>query len=245
MTTFFATDYKTPPKNDNYTKLRVGETRLRALGLPIFGYVLWRDAKRICVKPDAKEDLNLKPGEEEKYFCTFAAWNYNTNKLEICEITKKTVIDELVALNKAKGSLFDYDVVIQRTGEGNSTRYKVIPMDTKPLEPSIVKKCDATPLYMDAMYVSKHPHQDMVGDRYRYYWEEKKTTQIDISGLKSMLEECHSSYQEDLKRTLVMMGISSIEMITPNIYDLLMPIVKQKREEHHHFLANEEKFVSQ
>ena len=56
-------------------------------------------------------------------------WNYNTESLQIMEITQKTIMAQLLALinNPKWKDVKSFDITITRTGKSLETSYSVVP----------------------------------------------------------------------------------------------------------------------
>ena len=160
---FLPEDYKAPaPSGGNYTKLAQGKTTIRIIGSAITGYLGWGEeqGKR---KPHRSKDMPPAGTFEEKpkHFWAFPVWNYDTNSVQIMEITQKGIQGALVELYKDKswGDPKKYDVVINRDGEGLETHYSVMPKMPSDLSGAAVEVIkDTLPkLNLEALYDGEDP----------------------------------------------------------------------------------------
>lgn len=120
--TFLPPEAKEPKTKSNYTMpLTEGAHKLRVMSSAIVGYEGWKieGEKRSPVRYKVGEEPPFGPdGKEPKYFWAFVVWNYEQERLQIMEITQKTIRTALQAYidNEAWGSPQTYDIVITRTG---------------------------------------------------------------------------------------------------------------------------------
>ena len=128
-----------PQSQSKYMKWLQGENRLRVLAEPISGFGYWVDNKPIRVKSNS--ELSGKE-EDVKYFWALPVYNYAYNEIQVLEITQKTILTELKALNGDKdwGDLTKYDIVVTRSGEGMETKYSVMPKPAKDLAKEAAQK---------------------------------------------------------------------------------------------------------
>jgi len=138
MTTnnFFPADYKIPVTESAYTKLQDGENNIRVLGSAVVGWEYWNtDNKPVRSKVAFKEmpeDIRIgKDGNPTKikHFWAFVVWNYEQERVQILEITQKTIMSAIKALvdNSKWGDPKGYDISITKSGEGLETEYAVMP----------------------------------------------------------------------------------------------------------------------
>lgn len=137
-----------PEKNkSNYTKLSIGKNRLRIVSKDdIRGWECWADieGKRKPIRQidrfHARQlaDMGVEDKKQKK-FHAFIVWNYADEVFQCWEVTQSTIIDALWVYfsDENWGSLTDYDIVIDRQGEGMLTKYSVVPNPHKPFEGEI------------------------------------------------------------------------------------------------------------
>ena len=113
-----------------YVKLEPGENRFRVLEAPTTGYVVWEDKKPTRYKDRA----DVPSGSTEvKHFWFVPVWM--NKEVKFLEMAQKSVIKELAFFdqNDDWGDLTDYDVIVNREGEGMETQYRTAPVPKKPL----------------------------------------------------------------------------------------------------------------
>ena len=98
MTSFFENDYKLP-STDNYMKFREGENTFRVLSSAIVGYEYFtKENKPVRSKLPFDETPNIKDGGDVKHFWAFAVWNYADERVQVLELTQKSIMQNMKAL---------------------------------------------------------------------------------------------------------------------------------------------------
>jgi len=129
MTKFLPENYEVPVSASNYTKLQDGENNIRVLSSAIIGYEYWNNEnKPIRSKeypkdtPDIRLDKDGNP-TRIKHFWAFVVWNYEQKRVQVLELTQKTLMGGIKALvdNEKWGDPKGYDLTITRIGEGLET----------------------------------------------------------------------------------------------------------------------------
>ena len=140
MNDFLPKDYK-EPTTSNYVRLQKGDNRIRVLSKPIMGWEYWvtEDGSRKPVRTREREEIPASMWQEEekpKFFWAMLVWNYNDSKAQIWEVTQSTIRRTLTGLvnDKDWGNPQDYDINVQREGDGFDTEYTVIPTPPKGFE---------------------------------------------------------------------------------------------------------------
>ena len=165
--TFLPDNYEIPQESGNYYKFVEGQNRFRILGSPIIGHEYWieEDGKRKPVRKRMDEKINIMevPHEDQvKHFWALPVWNYDEEKVQILEITQKTIQKSIKSLSRDEdwGSPVNYDLVITRTGEKLETEYQVQPKPAKELDPEIQEKFKDTYLNLDALFSGGDPFKE-------------------------------------------------------------------------------------
>jgi hypothetical protein len=113
----------------SYMKFEKGENRFRMVSKPTLGYIYWEDKTptRVAKASEAAD------GSEPKLFWSMIVWN--NDRVRILEITQSTVHKALKSLedNSDWGNLTEYDVIVNKNGEGMETSYNVVPCPKTPL----------------------------------------------------------------------------------------------------------------
>ena len=134
--------YEVPKGASDYMKFEKGENKFRILSKPIFGWEGWREKKPIRFPMNAKPDATIKFDNEIKHFIAMIVWNYSVSKIQILEITQKSVQEPIINLSKDPdwGSPFEYDIKVSKKGDGMDTEYSVSPVPHRKIENEIVSK---------------------------------------------------------------------------------------------------------
>ena len=153
-------------------KFAQGKTTMRIIGdsskgTARFGWVAWteedgkRQPHRSVEKPPAGQ---FKDGA--KHFFAFLVYDPESESVKICEITQRGIQDALRELinDPDWGDLKQYDVTIQRDGEGLDTSYTVLPKPKTPLsEGAVAVITEALPqINLSALYEGEDPFAGMV-----------------------------------------------------------------------------------
>ena len=162
---FLPNDYKLPD-NKGYMKLKDGENNFRVLSSAIVGYEYWNTNNKPTRSKEASksipDDIRLdKDGNptKVKHFWAFVVWNYESEAIQILEITQATIQGAIKAIvdNKKWGSPKNYDITITRTGEGFDTEYSVMPNPHSDLEGKIIEAFEEKQIDLDALFEGANP----------------------------------------------------------------------------------------
>ena len=165
---FLNEDYNVPASGSNYMKLEKGDNQFRILSSAIVGWECWTseivDGKEIK-KPNRfrKEDSipisMIDPNNMPKHFWAMVVYNYQDNKVQILELTQRSVQKEILSLtrNKKWGDPKNYDIIVNRTGEGMETRYTTMPNPPEAISPEIEAKYSAMTINLEALYDGGDP----------------------------------------------------------------------------------------
>lgn len=172
---FLPEDYS-EPSNSEYTKLDSGTTQIRFLWNPIQWWNLWED----YTKDDWSEWRRVTRWRKEqdkpiptwsKTVWTCLVWNYNDSRMQVWDITQKSIRDQIVWLyrKKARWDLKEYDIEVTKEWEKMQTSYTVTPCPKSSL-PDIVKNAlMSTPVNFDVYFDGDSP-----------FWAEKTAEPEDV-----------------------------------------------------------------
>lgn len=152
------------PSTSNYMKLEKGANKLRVMGSAIVGYEWWEEAADGSRKPLRSRTFQeaVKNGQEPiKHFWVFPVWNYKVERIQILELTQKSiqqVLNEYVS-NDDWGSPLGYDITITRSGEGLETTYTVIASPHKEAPEAATKAMKETSINLNALFEGKDPFE--------------------------------------------------------------------------------------
>jgi hypothetical protein len=133
-----------------------GKNRVRFIGNPVSGFVFFGKVEREngteTTKPyrrrESEGEFSLeeminrnarmkKDGEMEgqKYFVMGLVYNYQKEKLQVLEVTQKSILKALKSYvdSEEYGHPSGYDLTIEKSGEGLNTEYTVVVSPPKPL----------------------------------------------------------------------------------------------------------------
>ncbi len=159
-----ANDFTPKEGKSNYFKMTPGDHRIRVLGNSISGWLYWTetpDGGRKPVRLTADENPPVEFAETVKKFLTFPIWNYETEQVQVWEITQSSIQKTLQSLDNDEdwGALTEYDLAIGRTGtDMNNTKYTVTPKPKSALPKKAQELVDAKALpVLDALFKGGDP----------------------------------------------------------------------------------------
>ena len=173
---FLPKDYK-EPDTSNYMKLEKGDNVFRVLSDAITGMEYWKEAdgKRKPVRLHSEEEIKIGDLETDekgnlvmpKHFWAFIVFNRAAEKIQILEITQKTIRRQVNALynNEKWGDPKGYDITITREGDGFETEYTVMPNPKEELDEGIVKLHKDMRINLDALYEGEDPFSASEGQK--------------------------------------------------------------------------------
>jgi hypothetical protein len=89
----------------------------------------------------------------------FVVWNYQEKKVQILSVTQKGIMRSIQALTKDEdwGSPKDFDIVVNKEGEGKETEYQTQPKPKKDLDKAILKHYNEVSINLEALFDGKDP----------------------------------------------------------------------------------------
>ena len=154
-----------PRGSGQFMKLQDGKNKLRVLSDVLLGWEGWKDKKpfrhegQVCqIKPE-QVDLNQNGLPNINYFWAMVVWNYTDKKVQVLEITQKTVMGPLYELeqNTDWGDLKDYDVEINKKKEGDKTKYYVLGIPPKPVSKEILEAYVKSDVDLKKLFLGEYP----------------------------------------------------------------------------------------
>ena len=157
-----------------------GKNRIRFIGNPVSGFVFFGKTKRDdgseTVKPYRRResegefsleeminrDVRMKPDGEiegQKYFVMGLVYNYQKQKLQVLEVTQKSILKALKSYVESEeyGHPSGYDLTIEKKGDGLNTEYTVIVSPPKPLSDEIVEAVGNTSCDLQKIFDGEYP----------------------------------------------------------------------------------------
>lgn len=163
MSDFLPNDYEVPSSGGNYMKFEQGDNKLRILSTPIMGWEYWEDRKPLRRHMNNPfSTIEVENPEDVKHFWAMVVYNYQSEKVQVLEITQKGIQKTLKALagDEDWGSpVQTYDIVVNKTGEKMETKYAVLPKPAKPMDKGILKAYEDMQINLAALYEGEDPFQ--------------------------------------------------------------------------------------
>lgn len=165
---FLPTDYKMPSTEGGYMKLKAGQNKFRILASAIVGWEYFdvnNKPQRFTMdnQPVNPKDIKIdeKTGKPQKikHFRAFPVYNYQTNAIEILELTQTGIMGTIKEYidNPKWGSPTGYDIIVARTGEGLDTEYTVTVDPKEDLTKEIKEAYESMNIYIDALFTGDNP----------------------------------------------------------------------------------------
>jgi hypothetical protein len=253
---FLTDDYELPRSaNEGYMKLKDGENRIRILSEPIVGWEDWTKLnKPIRFREDQKPAKPINESKPIKYFWAMIVWNYNEQRIQILQLTQKTIMKAILTLKKNAdwGAPFFYDITILREGASKDTEYSVTPASLKPAHPQIIDSFNEQRINLEALFDSGDPFSNTF-ERYtqgifnqddakiapnivpitgKLPIVDKKVTLDEANELNCLLDCCDPTYKESVWNNLQKNGIISLMDLTRDMYERVKKAAIKKSEEY-------------
>jgi hypothetical protein len=161
---FFPSDDYKIPSNSNYFKFMEGENTFRVLSSAIIGYEYYTNNSNKPVRsrtPFDEMPVDIKNEGQIKHFWAFIVWNYKEKRIQILELTQKSIMQtmQVYIKNPKWGNPREYDFIVSRTGSGLDTEYAVSVNPKSPLEESISVAMGKQNISLEALYEGLDPFQ--------------------------------------------------------------------------------------
>lgn len=164
---FFPNSDYQMPISSNYMKFVEGENNFRVLSSTIVGYEYWdKNNKPIRSREPFDETPNIKTDKDGNptrvnHFWAFVVWNYEAKKVQILELTQKSVMGVINSLvkNSKWGNPQGYDITVSRSGSGLDTEYSIVPSPHSPLTDQIKIAWEHVKINLNALYSGNDPFQ--------------------------------------------------------------------------------------
>ena len=171
MPSFVPENYVLPTSGGgNFTKLQVGENRLRILSVqPLIVWQYWNtDGKpvRFPLEQRPTNPANIREGEKVKQCWFQAVYNYETKAVEIWEVSQVGIISAIVSYSRHEdyGHPTGYGYTITKAGSGKDTTYTVVAGVPKPLPDSIAELAAKTPINLAAILSGDNPFEALADE---------------------------------------------------------------------------------
>ena len=106
-----------------------------------------------------KPDAPIDPKYPIKHFWAMIVWNYQTERIEILEVTQISIQQVITTLSRDPewGSPFGYDIKVERLGKGLDTKYTILGMPPAPVTDEIKEAFLDVPINLEALYKGEDP----------------------------------------------------------------------------------------
>jgi hypothetical protein len=161
MEKFLKDNYKMKPSTSNYFRFEDGDNTIRILSSAIVGFEYFnKDNKPVRSEIEFEEvPEDIKENGKIKEFWAFVVWNYNLGKIQIMELTQKSIMNQIMALinNPKWGDVKSFDITISKKGKSLETEYNTVPNPKTDLEEVVKEKYKNTKINLDALYYGNDP----------------------------------------------------------------------------------------
>jgi hypothetical protein len=169
---FFPEGYQIPTSDTNYMKFQDGDNVFRILSDAIVGYEYWNNENKPVRNkdyPQSTPDIRVNDDgqmEKIKHFWAFAVYNYTDKKVQILEITQRTVMTAInnLVMDEDWGNPKEYDIRVNKTGKDLETRYSVSPKPKKPVSPDVLAEYEEKTINLEALYTGDDPFGKVVAE---------------------------------------------------------------------------------
>jgi len=163
-------DYDVPTSNGGYMKFTKGENIFRILDEPILGWEGWVET------PDGKEPKRFRMDEKPEdtsdfrdglqHFWAMPVWNYDQEEVQVLQLTQSTIQQAIKAYyaDEDWGDPTEYDINVNREGDGLETSYQVTPKPHSELSDAVKTAWEETNINLDALYTGDDPFAGVSGD---------------------------------------------------------------------------------
>ena len=177
MTNFLPKNYETPETPSNYLRLEEGKNTIRILSSAIVGYQYWtedeegnRKPTRVHTFEECPDDVRRSKDSRQraKHFWAFVVYSYENKRVQILELTQKTIMRSIETLVKDEnwGDPKEYNIMIGRTKTGNrdmDVEYSVMPQPKKAFKEDI--NYQPEDIDLEALYQNEDPFEDRAGEK--------------------------------------------------------------------------------
>ena len=177
---FFVPGHEIPEKRNQFMKLEYGKNRFRFIGEPVSGFLFFGKVEREdgseVVRPFRRREaegefpledlieLNARMSKEgelekQKYFVSSLVYNYGKDKLQVLEITQKSILKALKSYVESEeyGHPNGYDLTVEKKGEGLNTEYTVLASPPKALEDKIAEAVGDISCDLEKIFAGEYP----------------------------------------------------------------------------------------
>ena len=173
MSDFLPKDAPEIPASESlYMKFAEKENRFRVMGSAIVGFELWvggKPKRKKFANEFSTEDLDnadtnrfTNKKKTPQYFWAFPVFNYQTERIEILEVTQVTImrgIDDYLEDEDYGKDPKKYDLVVTRDESGDRVEYRIKAKPPKEMDEGIVQMYKDTDIDLEALYRGDNPFE--------------------------------------------------------------------------------------
>lgn len=119
----------------NYFKITDEPQEFRILTSPIIWYEYFKETEDWKIRPVRQKEVFketpwIRSDSTPKEFRAFVVWNHWLKKIQIMELTQKTIMKSIVELTKSVdwSDPKQYDMSIVKSWKGKETKYSITPL---------------------------------------------------------------------------------------------------------------------
>ncbi len=170
----FLPEGTTIPKGESkYMRFEQPENRFRVLSSAIVGYELWvegkpqrrKTAEEFTSEQLLKADINRFTNKKKtpQYFWAFVVFNYQTQNIEILEVTQVTVMRGIEDyLNDTDyGDPKGYDLIVVRDDSGERVEYRVKAKPPVKTDLAVLKAYEDMTINLNALFEGTDPFAEV------------------------------------------------------------------------------------
>ena len=155
----------TIPSTSSFMKFGEGANKLRVISDFVTGWEGWfqnrpfRHEGQVCKIQPSQVDLNKNGKPNINYFWAAIVYNYKEKRVQVLEITQKTVMGALQDLeeNEDWGDLKKYDITVNKSKTGDKTSYTVQPSPVKEMPVEARQLVDNSDLKLEKIFEGEYP----------------------------------------------------------------------------------------
>jgi len=155
-----------PASTGSFAKIQEGNNRYRVLSDAVTGWEGWKDKKPfrhegdVCKITAEQVDLTKDGKPNINYFWAMVVWSHADKRVQILEITQKTIMNALVQLEQNVedfGDLKNYDIIINKSKVGDKTSYTVQGTPSKALTQEQVEAHETSEADLSKLFKGDYP----------------------------------------------------------------------------------------
>ena len=165
MNDFMPKDYEVPKsQGGGYMKFKKWDNKFRILD----SMIVWYEYFTVENKPKRSPEYpwstpnDIKDDWKVKHFWAFPVWNYQDEAIQILEVTQVSIQESIEAYvkNEKRGSPFEYDIIVNRSGEWLETKYQVTVDPKEALSKEIEEAKKEMNIDMNQLFLGDSPFVD-------------------------------------------------------------------------------------